>query len=78
MITYPDGSEARSGDYVAIDSGARTGMVEAVIDTIEELEIWNLEERGLMVKSDYYGLVFLRADLLASDEVKLISRSSAI
>lgn len=75
VIHYIDGQEARVGDKVLIDNGERTGVVEDVIDSDAKLEQWGVDEPGLMIKSEYYGLLFLPSECLRHEEVRLLSRS---
>jgi hypothetical protein len=74
MIQYVDGQEACVGDKVLIDNGERIGIVDDVIDNDSKLREWGVEQPGLMIKSDYYGLLFRPVDCLEDDEISLISR----
>jgi hypothetical protein len=77
MIRYPDGSEARAGDLVLLDRGERTGRVSTVIDSAPEMRAWGLDEPGLMIESEFYGLLFLPQSAFDHDEIKLISQPTA-
>jgi hypothetical protein len=76
-IKYPDGNAAETGDCIRMDNGQREGRVTTVLDSTDTLKQWGVTERGLMVKNDYYGLVFLSERHLAGDEIVLISRSKS-
>lgn len=65
MIRYIDGSIAAVGDTVLIDKGERTGLVVEVIEGNALLRRWGVDEPGLMVESDYYGLLFIPADRIS-------------
>jgi|GEM_PF-2710843 len=76
-IKYPDDNIAKIGDCIRIDNGEREGLVTQVLDSPEILKQYGLNERGLMVKNDYYGLVFLHERDFVGDEIVLISRSKS-
>lgn len=77
MICYVDGTPAEVGDTVLIDNGERTGRVSVVIDD-EALKLeWGVEVAGLMIESDYYGLLFAPTEEIREMECKLISRSAS-
>lgn len=77
MIAYPDGTEARVGDVVALAHRAHTGTVQHVIESAAEIESWNLEEPGLMIDTSYGGLVFHPKHSLTIDEIEFVSRAVA-
>jgi hypothetical protein len=77
MIAYPDGTEARVGDAVALAHRAHTGTVQHVIESVAEVEWWNLEEPGLMIETSYGGLVFHPKHSLTFDEIEFVSRAIA-
>ncbi len=76
MIMYPDGSEARENDAVALHHGAESGTVLHVIESKTQLEAWNMDEPGLMIDTSFGGLVFYPAKSLIGDEITLKSRAS--
>ena len=72
---YTDGNEAMVGDIVAIATKYR-GVVVACMDRGEYLpgsEQWAYLEQGIMVDTDFGGLVHYTAD--AMDDMVLISRA---
>lgn len=77
MIKYPDGHAAHIGDSVRLNRGEHCGKVFAVIASKAEMRKWGLDEPGLMIESDYYGMVFLPEKSLTHDEAQLISRLAA-
>lgn len=77
MIRYPDGSEARVGDAVALAHGAHMGTVTNVIESVGDLAAWDLDEPGLMINTSYAGAVFYPAGGLTEDEIALVSRTPA-
>lgn len=54
----PCGNPVRVGDAVLIESGRTSGVVEAVIETAEDMGKWQVEEPGVLVKTEPFGLVF--------------------
>ena len=63
---------------VLIDNGERTGVVEDVIDGDVKLQLWGVDEPGVMIKSEYYGLRLVRrlARSLESAGAKVLVQSS--
>jgi len=76
MITYPDGTEAKSGDHVLLAHGVHQGVVHDVIQTLEEQHSWNLDLPGLMIESTCCGLVFWPTQALVEDEIAFCSRKA--
>jgi len=73
-MRYTDGNEAMAGDVVAIDTQYR-GVVVASIDRDDYLpgyEHWAYLLRGIMVNTDFGGLVHYTPE--ATDEISLITR----
>jgi hypothetical protein len=77
MIAYPDGTEARVGDAVALAHGAHTGTVTHIIESEADVRAWNLEDPGLMIDTSYGGAVFHPVDSLTDDEIVFVSRAAA-
>lgn len=76
-MKYADGNEIRAGDVVQIDSRYR-GRVIASMDQNEYLpghEQWSYLKEGIMVDTDFAGLVHYTAD--ATDELILLQRPSS-
>lgn len=76
-MTYSDGHESKAGDEVQIDVNHR-GIVIACIDTGDYLpgeESWAYLEEGIMVDTDFGGLVHYTDD--AADELTLLRRLQA-
>jgi hypothetical protein len=57
-LRYPTGEIAETGDAVLIEHGRTPGQVDVVIVSIEQQQEWGLEEPGLMIKAQPFGLVF--------------------
>jgi hypothetical protein len=77
-VKYRDGSTIEPGDLVRID-GKYTGRVLASMDTSKYLagnEQWAYLRKGIMVETDFAGLVHYKSDGL-EDELELIQRSAA-
>jgi hypothetical protein len=77
MIRYADGAPAYVGDTVSIDNGERQGRIAAVIEHEADLADWGVEEPGLMIESEYYGLLFVGAADIPEMECRLISRGKS-
>ncbi len=60
MVLYADGTVAHAGDFIEIDNGQRYGRVLVVIDNENLLREWGVDSPGLMVESEYYGLLFVQ------------------
>jgi hypothetical protein len=75
MIAYANGEEARPGGLIHLDG--HSAVVEAVIDTESERATWGVGERGLMVLTREYGLLFQPVAMPDWPEVVLRSRADA-
>jgi hypothetical protein len=73
MIRYASGEESLPGDRLDFDG--TPGVVEAVLGTPAEWERWGLEEPGLMIKAEPYGLVFQPVAMCDWTEVVLLGRA---
>ena len=73
QMQYNDGQEIHAGDSVLIDDGKRTGVVEDVIDGDVKRQLWGVDEPGVMIRSEYYGLRFLCMEEVRHEEVRLLS-----
>jgi len=71
VIRYWDGTEAKVGDTVVIDERQR-GVVREVVDTPEKMQMWALDEYGLMFDGVFYPERFLR-----EFPINLVSRAVA-
>jgi hypothetical protein len=76
MIRYVDGTFADVGDTILIDNGARHGRVIEVIEGETLLRHWGVELPGVMVESDYYGLLFVPGDQISDMGCRLVSRAN--
>jgi hypothetical protein len=76
MIRYIDNTPANVGDTILIDNGERTGRVVAIVQDEMHMREWGVDEPGLMVESDYYGMLFVPADQISDLGCKLVSRPS--
>ena len=76
MIVYPDGTEARVGDTVALAHGAHRGTVRQIIESAADIDAWNLDEPGLLIDTFYGGFVFHPTHQLTDDEIVFVSRAA--
>lgn len=74
IVRYHCGTQARVGDVVDLDGMA--SVVDSVIVTKEELVLWDVDQPGLMFKTDSMGLVFQNQDSPCWPEVTFIRRRS--
>jgi hypothetical protein len=58
IMKYLSGEEILVGDEVLIENGKTTGIVETIIESQKEMEQWNVEESGVLIKAAPFGLVF--------------------
>ena len=77
MIPYPDGTEARVGDAVALEDGGETGVVKHVLESAEEINEWTVSEPGLMIETTFGGYVFYPQRSIVDCEIAFISREKA-
>lgn len=57
-MKYLSGEEVVTGDLVFIENGKTKGAIHSVIETREQMEEWGLDEPGVMIESEPFGLVF--------------------
>ena len=57
-MNYQTGEEILVGDEVLIENGKTPGIVERIIESQKEMEQWNVEESGVLIKAAPFGLVF--------------------
>ena len=57
-MKYLTGKEISVGDEVLIENGKTSGVIETIIETQKEMEQWNVEETGVLIKAAPFGLVF--------------------
>ncbi|KAB7771349.1 hypothetical protein [Xanthomonas maliensis] len=75
-MRYADGQEARAGDLIQIDSRYR-GTVIACMDSADYLpgqESWAYLGSGIMVDTDFAGLVHYDQETAATEELVLLQR----
>ena len=72
-IRYSTGEEAQVGDHV--DYHGELSIVDDVIDTDDALRRWGLDEHGIMLANDSFGLVFEPLDgPLLDEEILFLDR----
>jgi hypothetical protein len=74
MIHFANGTDAQIGDRV--DHDGEPSTVEAILDSTEECAAWGLTERGLMLKSAAFGLVFEPLDGATWESVVFLGRAT--
>lgn len=62
--TYPDGSAARIGDAVLIESDQVSTIIKHFIQSPEQLAEWGVEEPGVIFEAAPFGLLFIPERML--------------
>jgi hypothetical protein len=75
MITYENGTPMLVGDSVCVEQGRTPATIIQVIEDATELQQWNLAERGIMIKSQQLGMVFIPISSFAADPIVFVSRN---
>jgi hypothetical protein len=57
-MNYLSGITIEIGDSVLLEYGKTPGFVCAVIESPEQIDEWALDEPGIMIEAELYGLVF--------------------
>lgn len=55
---YQTGEKIEIGDYVYIEHGRTLGVVYLIHETIEDANKWGLNEIGISIEAEPFGLVF--------------------
>jgi len=63
-MNYKTGEVVKIGDSVLIENGKTPGIVQAVIETENDMQEWGLDEKGISIESKPFGLVFWPASIL--------------
>lgn len=61
-MNYITGETVNLGDNVLIENRRTLGIVEHIIQTESDMKDFNVNEKGLMLKSKPFGLVFWPID----------------
>lgn len=70
---YPDGHTILIGDHVRIEHGRTPGIVEAILVSPQDIEMFNVEHVGVMLLSPPFGRVFWALDD-ANDPLVFVAR----
>jgi hypothetical protein len=57
-MNYSAGEIVEVGDSVVLEYAKTLGVVHAAIENPQEIEEWRLDEPGIMVEAEPFGLVF--------------------
>ncbi len=57
-MRYKTGENVEVGDSVLIEHGKAPGVVNSVVETDSDMKDWALNEQGIMIESQSFGLVF--------------------
>lgn len=75
-MKYLTGETVELGDLVLIESGRMPGVVYAIIESPEDSLNWGLDEAGISIESEPFGLVFWPQSE-TEDPVKFVSRKES-
>lgn len=51
-MSYPDGTEINADDIIWWNEGANKGRIALIVDTIEAMQEWGVEEKGIFICCD--------------------------
>ena len=57
-MKYLTGEEVKVGDRVFIENGKTSGVVHAVIETSAQMKEWGVDEPGISIEAEPFGLVY--------------------
>ncbi len=57
-MKYATGEEVKVGDSVLIENGKTPGIVHAVVETPTQMKEWGVDELGISIESEPFGLVY--------------------
>lgn len=57
-MNYSSGETVEIGDSVTLEYGKTPGVVCAVIESPQQINEWALDESGIMIEAEPFGLVF--------------------
>ncbi len=57
-MNYSSGETVEIGDSVTLKYGKTPGVVYAVIESSQQINDWALDEPGIMIEAEPFGLVF--------------------
>ncbi|TFW70755.1 hypothetical protein C3Y98_00855 [Methylotenera oryzisoli] len=77
MFKYQDGSEILIGDSVMFENGKTIGIVELIAVSEADIKSINVNEAGIMLKSEPFGLVYLSEHWLKNDPLLFLSHAPA-
>lgn len=58
VMRYVSGEHVELGDCVMLERGRTKGVVEAIIETPEQMAEWTVDEPGLLLASEPFDLLF--------------------
>ncbi len=65
-MRYSTGELVEVGDSVLIEGGKTAGIVHAVVESPKQMLEWGVDEAGLSIESEPFGLVFWPASEIES------------
>jgi hypothetical protein len=74
-MNYGTGEKVQIGDDVLIENRRTTGEVQHIIETDDDMKNFNVNEKGVLLKSGPFGLVFWPIEY-KDDPVVFVSRKN--
>ncbi len=56
-MKYLTGENIQIGDVVLIEHNQTQGVVSAIIETVHDMKFWGVDEQGVMIEAEPFGLV---------------------
>jgi hypothetical protein len=73
MLKYKNGIIIKKSDFVLIEKGKTKGKIYDIIDTEEKEKYWGVNEKGVIIESSSFGLVFWSMD--DGDDIVFVERN---
>jgi len=74
-MNYLSGEIIQVGDNVLIEQQKTAGVVEFIVETDKDMKEWNINEQGILLKSEPFGSVFWPFEE-KNDPVVFVSRKN--
>lgn len=68
------GRPFKVGDSVNFENGNASGVIKYILESDSDVKMWAVEEKGLMIESKPFGMVFLPISCIIVDEVQIVPR----
>ena len=72
-MQYYTGREIRIGDQVLSEYGKVPGVVVHIIETDSDVQLWQLQEPGVMIEGPVFGWLFVPTSMLDSQYLEFVA-----